>query len=388
MAVFQNTGMAKLKVAFHIRELSKDPQRFDESRTASIPQQTAFLDPGERGDATFRPISQKWLWFAGFVPLEERDKAHTFTYSVVSTIQDEFGNTYPKQTIDLLSVIVRVPHSKYDLVLAADAIYAAWMIVSIAAAEAPLPVNLVLAGIASGLSVTMFALITAAADPPEADLRYRDTVAIVPKPVPKALAAHAYLAPFATFIDVINRILAAHDALTEIHGRLLGARKANDAAGITLQTRSYRDAVEYLVSSAAQLQAATAGVTRIEEIKDLFDVRLTRKQLDRVHRSGVTPAMRRNWSKARLPKNTASLVTAILRDHPLLRWAKGGFTATLASIAPTLMRYAVATREESSSVLDFRPTEATADGRGGAVVLPWKAKPVRNRSRSTRGVAR
>jgi hypothetical protein len=384
-AVFSNQGKVGLKGDFHIHEASKDGDRV--STTTHVPFQHQFLQPGEGSVAVWH-LSQRWTWFlpivAGCFPLEKDGTGHDFTYSVVFTLQDDVGNTYPQQEMAQAKITVFVPHWKFALEVGLIVAVQLWVGASVLAAATPWPVDLFFAAIASAAALVVAALYKGALDPPEPSPRFREAVVVAPKPVPKALTSDSRLVPVATFLGVINRIAAAHTTLTEIQSRLLGARAANDSKGVALQTQSYRDVIDYLLASAAQLQAATAGLTAIENVGELFDVRATRRRLTQLRRRGVTPAMRKAWAKARLPKETASVVAAALDDPMFLRWARKGLAPSVALIAPMLMRYATARQKEAPRILDRSGDDTALRVPKDAIVQTWKPTPARTRARSPR----
>ena len=369
-ATVLNTGMAGLAGDFHLHTVSQnDPGDQHDSGLLNVQGSQAYLIPGQTGTLVVKNVAaEKFIWFSpvGYFPLERQGADHVYTWSIVSHLRDEFGNVYPEQNMALLAVTVRVQNWKFDLILAAMPI----VLVGAALLLLPWPVD----AVGAALIVVATALALAALDPPEPSPRYRQKVRIAPQPVPKELLGNAKLAPFAELVDVVNRIVAAHWALTETHSRLLGAREAGHAEGEALQVDGYRGGIDYLTGAVARLQPAIAAVAAAEGMDGVLRARAFRGLLDSVGER-VSPARRRAWTRAGASQETQAHAAKLLQDPRFRALTKNGVGPLLGLISPALVRYANRRRAEAPAILT-----GSARALAPATVVEWRDVGVRTRA--------
>ncbi|HEY0322976.1 MAG TPA: hypothetical protein VGC66_18620 [Pyrinomonadaceae bacterium] len=348
-AVFRNQSKTlKMRCEMRTRTVEGNNSSFTQ------PADSGFILPGKAIGFRYGPISQKWLWTApvSFIPFGPFNK--TFRYTEVYRLEDELGNKYPDEWESAVAALVTVTVQPWKIALA---VTAAGLLILAAMFMSTGFWPLVLAGMA--MMLVAVGLYLAAQDPPEPNPHYLEPVEIVPPALPQILMEEKEAAPFVPLLEIINSMLGAHDALSEIHSRLLGARQDNNEEGERLQVKGYRATLRYLKRSASQLNDAAASIMQVDN-KAIFDADQISSTLDNWRREGLPPYVIELCTKAGLQNEVIQNLEAAIRERDFIEHAQAGLAPNLALAVVSLTRFATGIQRAAPKILRKRRDRRTS----------------------------
>jgi hypothetical protein len=251
-------------------------------------------------------LDKNWPWtvdgiWAIIGPLRE-----DFQYTLEFSLTDQFDNKYAAVSSLMAPVRVSVPDYKI-----ASAVFAAHQ--AVAAAGSAVASIWWPPAAAVAIAQTAVAAIAwgIAKDPPSPDPQYRHEVAVVPHRLPPAFLRDGRLAGMKTILENQNLILACQVALSQIESRLLGAKLASDAEGVTIQRKSYARVVDQMVRLSNDLPQ-TIGLA--EEAIGLIDSSQLAGTVDQWREGGVPSEVRRNLAQAGMSEPDLGHLDQSIRD--------------------------------------------------------------------------
>jgi hypothetical protein len=126
-----------------------------------------------------------------------------------------------------------------------------------------------------------------AGDPPEPNSRYAAELEVEVPDVGDAFRQFEPLSAMSVVLDAAVRIVTYVDALSEVEGRMLGARAAGDDRGRALQLASYRDLLRLITAQSVRLMHNAPLLARALDMSTI----LVHKSLERRRaREGSTPS--------------------------------------------------------------------------------------------------
>jgi len=262
-------------------------------------------------------VNEQWPWFDPvFFSFDNSSLHKNFSY----TVEWQWaGNTAPPQTSCVIVIRYEVSQAKQDeinkafylLSLAGGEVLAAFFF-----ALSGDPFAAAAAGAAAAASYSAAQLYAVRAnDPPYPDFSYRNPVLPQIPLLPDALteAELPALSPLRSYLELVNRILAATLSLDEIANRMVAAEMDGDDEGLKVQSASKRGAIELLRTSVAALPSV------INEVGERFSITISDADLEgslsRWRASSSAPAeVRQLWASFRLPTEVLELLDRYLRD--------------------------------------------------------------------------
>jgi hypothetical protein len=308
---------------------------------------TGAIDPLAKKSVTFDAVNQTWDWIEDLTWRPKEDLSIIFDYRVEFTVTDFYGNVYPSESV-YLAYTVSVPSAKISWQVAAAASRASALVlyglalacwyVPPAAAALGAEATLVMAAATESHERAM--------DPPEPDPRYLEVVVRRPSRIANVPSEGSRMGSLAKIID---RILANAEAISQIHGRLIGARLARDNNGMRIQKNSY----------IAMLNDWTYCV---KLLRKTFSVRKMKEsyELSPEIQSTFMDGIRNNYQLSKLlePKMGSDNICA--QDHGLYNEKRSDVPMTPGDIISLLMESIVSsmehiikdTQKESFTILD------------------------------------
>jgi hypothetical protein len=289
-------------------------------------QQIPDLVPGGSGPALWTGlVHTPWQWLQPITWIVIGPTLKFFHYTAEFTLEDVAHKvSYTGQTSEGPAIVVIVSSTKQGQADAAFGLNLAG-IVLIAMGIGILTGGVVISGplavleawkwIAAG--ATLIAAATAlglrALDPVQPDFHYREPIRVLVPALPEVLVdLPQELVPLGSALELINRMLAAYDALGQIQGRLLGARIDGDVEGLRLQASAYREAERLLRMAAAHLPGAVAETAQLIAENESFELTKIRDVLSTLQREGLPETVRQEWAKSRLPDDALTSFETIL----------------------------------------------------------------------------
>lgn len=217
---------------------------------------TGLMNLGTKVPLVSAPITKDWAWFVKGAHFPKGPRHKSFVYVVEFTFLDNYGNSYEAVASSEVSVRVSVSDKK----LAAFAVAwgltvtAAGFALAGAAAAATIIGGIAAAPLfatAAGFYAAALIAYVVANDPPEPDERFLERVEVSRLELQGGFEREA--SAIRLLVELIGRVLTADGVLTEIHGRLLGARLADNIEGVQLQTQAYEDVERLLIDGVAVL---------------------------------------------------------------------------------------------------------------------------------------
>ncbi len=309
-------------------------------------------NPNGRIDLNFPPLTQSWTWLIPKVWVFTYNTTKAFNYFVTLNFNDQFGNPYSGINSEPLFVSVWVSDKKFALGMGAQAAAAVALILYfLSLFITSLPGSTALA-VADGLG-------SAALDPPEADPKFRKRVRVVYPKVDDALMKHPKLSSLASVFQLCLRISTGSLLLSQIEGRLIGAREAKNKQGIELQTDHYREVLRTLM-----IDAATLGKTTIEAIdqlekENIEDQPLIRKKVDEWSQKGIPAKDRRQLLKGGASEERIKQASDAARHPSIASEVLKGLSAQLITITSSLIKYASAMLRDSAETLSPKKKDNT-----------------------------
>lgn len=327
-------------------------------------------------NVNFTPeIKQQWEWMLPFVWQIDGPTEKTFDYTVEMTLADSYGNTYQKAVSSRYRVHVKVSDEK--VVLAGGALLnmvaAADLAIAALAAIPWWPVVAVLTGLASlALSIAQ-GLGLGAQDPPVPDSRFREPVQVIYPEIPPALAADSRGAALGSVLILMGRIAAADAALSQIEGRLLGARLARDPQGAQMQRASYQQVVNQMATDSDSL----LGVIGAIPVDNVISPPALANTVTTWQQQGVPSDAHQQLSQAGMSEGAIAQIDQAIRNPTVARQAATGLIPTLGLAAVALGGYVRGVQRRTPAVL------AGTQGGINMTLTPsnWKISENRNQYR-------
>jgi hypothetical protein len=272
------------------------------------------VSPNGQQEVTFAPLKKNWTWLLPYIWVfnfsEPRQK--TFTYAVRIVAADSYGNAYGESVSEPLFIDVSVSDEKKGYADGALAALGVGVVVAIFTFGG----GLVQAqAIANGLG-------DKALDPPEPDPRYRERVKLPPNLTTKGAREERRFRELAQFLTFAQRAVGLLDALGEIHGRMLGARRAGDTKALNLQIDDYVKADQTLQETASKLvQSMRTAVESLQRNPDFaYDALATK--ISALQRRGVSPDVRSQLTEQGCSEEALTLVSRALQDPSVVALAR------------------------------------------------------------------
>jgi hypothetical protein len=279
-----------------------------ESPATAVQSMMLTLTPGEVRAVTFAPITRQWAWLTPHAWIVTGPVLRGFTHDVRFTVSDEFGNVYPETRSGSIIVEVSVPQEKINA-------YTAALGLAISAAIAAgigafWPPALAVAG---ALYVVAESFGAVAQDPAQPDPKFEETVAPEEPDLPAAFMKDAGLSNLRAWLTAASRIAAIQITLSQIEGKILGARQALHNLAESLQTRRYAKYARQMIADSEEMHNAVAGA-----VKDL----LQHADLDQVEakfaewkKKGIPPQDGAILAKE-IPVEILGILIDVLRQNP------------------------------------------------------------------------
>ena len=271
---------------------------------SDVSSQMVSVPRSSRVTTTFPAFTQAWPWFDRALLLPFGALSKLFRYSLNYTLSDEYGNpyrgsSYPSPVRSTSAVLVEVSSAKIIELSAAFtaqlvAIYMAVMAGLLIAGVITASGAGVVAALAAAFAATAQLLAMAALDPPEPDSRFLESVDLVVRMMPKALAETSQLKNVVIALQLTNRILGGIDALSQIEGRLIGARLAKSDEGIRLQTDSYLKIVSQMNDDTTKLLNVKAIAVAEIQAESIVNFESIEKYLMSWQMKGTDPKLRKH----------------------------------------------------------------------------------------------
>jgi hypothetical protein len=346
----------------------------DETATSPLPSQTTAYSisfpvgaMGAGGTAATGPQNFQWPWF-DHVPLGgiSGPTSRNIRYDLSGTIADTFGNKYPvlaasrKYRIDVAQTKQVFVAASIDSYMSATMFAAAAVIAGFAAAAAAASgVGWIAAAVAAAIAAGFLAASayqttlgqgqqSNAADPPSADPEYAQLYPFTNQAGEK-LPETEGLGNLRQFIIACGTVTQIFPAISKTEGRILGARRANDTAGVGRQ-KEYLTRLLQVMSAAAARMASSANAA----IQDIASQPITTGQLTEELATwparGIPGNIQEKWSAAGLSPHEIGIIRNRLAD-PALRGRVVDYRNHIKSLSDHLTSAAVGVQDEAQKFL-------------------------------------
>jgi hypothetical protein len=241
---------------------------------------------------------QSWNWINPVTFQLSGPTAATFTYTATMTLTDGLGNVYPTPSLPVRTVVVAVSAAKIALQgQAAGELKAA--LAAFAAAVGVASGAAVFAALLWGLAIWHKGQ---ADDPPVPDFRYNERVAIEPRrhEFPTE-GVPGWTTALVAVVELLERARAAHEAMTLIYAKILGARADRTIDAWRLQTDDYRAALTRLQASAAEVPNAAAVAAQELRSDHRWSADQMAADLEAWRSGQPVDTARRIWQESGLP---------------------------------------------------------------------------------------
>jgi len=229
-------------------------------------------------DIYFASITQSWPWVSCPSGTLGAPTNKNYSYSVTMALQDTYGNGYDPVTSSSQGWSVTVPPDK-----TANQNNALASFVSGVAATATV-IGAPLGGI---LLAAAAAFCGEAQDPPTPDFDYLTTAKKSTLQSPELLENETQLPATRAFLKSTLESIAIWSALGQTEGKLIAARIAKNAKGVRLQTNTYEEFVEELMTTAAALRSNLAKVRNEVEAEASLAVENVREAIRAFQMYGI-----------------------------------------------------------------------------------------------------
>ncbi|OLE52373.1 MAG: hypothetical protein AUG51_18340 [Acidobacteria bacterium 13_1_20CM_3_53_8] len=327
------------------------------AHTYSVPGgSTIPVGPSAAAPVAFPPINWDWTswpWFDRITLVGIGNVGRTFRYVVNFTASDDYDNSYQALASSQTDVIVYVPLNKNAALLAAFTAQLTAAAALIAAGVSLLVPVVGLAGAAwwfgaasTAETIAQF-LAGVAMDPPEPDSRYMEVVRFTQEPNAKPSAA-AQLPSLTEFLAFAKRIADIPLALSQIEGKLMGARQANDSGGIELQEGSYVKGLQAMISDTESLLKLLPDVQKELSANPLDPQKI--QEVAQSFRKGFTPEVREGLNSAGMPQEDQRKLEEAMKNPDVIKQATdlGG---AIEKMAVALGQLTIQVRDSAASVL-------------------------------------
>lgn len=343
------------------------------------------VSPSSTAEIAISPAIQwtwaAWPWFdrITLMPPAIGAESRMFTYVVHFTASDEYHNPAISLSSRPLSVIVYVSDTKIAVLGSAFAaqVVAAALLAAAAIALATgygLPLAIVLvdaASYAEGAARTLEAL---AMDPPVADPRYMQ---IVPFPQgrdglqkdsgqkqdPKAQGG-ATISNLMAFLRYAQRIAAIPAAMSLMEGKLMGARQAQDQAGVEVQSGSFVKAIQAMVSDTEALVRLLPAIR-----KELSVLPLDTKAMEQANqklRGGIPQELRDGLNKGSLSDENQKMLSEALKNPDVAK-ETSDIDAAIEKMARAIAQVTYHARQDAGTalMLQYKKARSSANDKKG-----------------------
>ncbi len=208
--------------------------------------QSFTADIGQAIPVVFGSETQNWSWIACPSGDTTASPSKTFTWSVLISLQDPWGNGYPVLTAAVIGG-VSVSSDKIAHQGNAHSAFISGTLLVATGYGAPAG-GILLAAAASECK--------AAQDPPGPDFDYNKTATVTPMPLPQSFAEMTALPDTKAFLGSILDFAAIYEALNQTEGKLIAARSNEDREAVELQVKAYRAFEKKLGATAKILQSS------------------------------------------------------------------------------------------------------------------------------------
>lgn len=230
--------------------------------------------PGAVAEHHFAIPAKTFKWMMDGPAYAPSAEAHEKIYDYTATLEftDIYGNNYGPLVIPGPTVTVKVADKKEHYAAAATAAAATAAALAVSAAIAAgtvcgLPAAAALGAAAGVATAVAAAAASKAQDPPEPDPDFMTNVEVVaPALRPVGDPQDPAWEIRNSLGECVMRLIAEDDALTAVHGKLLGARAAQSSEGVERQTAAYRALADTM---AADTPHITDLAMRTQEALDL-----------------------------------------------------------------------------------------------------------------------
>ena len=346
----------------------------DETAMSPLPSQTTAYSisfpvgaMGAGGAAATGPQNFQWPWF-DHVPLGgiSGPTSRNIRYDLSGTIVDTFGNKYPvlaasrTYRIDVAQTKQVFVAASIDSYLSASMFAIMAVVAGIAAAAAAASgVGAIAAAVAAAVSAG-FAAASAyqttlgqgqqnnAADPPSADPDYAQLYPFT-NDAGEKLPETEGLGNLRQFIIACGTVTQIYPAISKTEGRILGARRANDTAGIGRQKEYLTQLLQVMSAAAAQLAPLVNPA-----IQDITNQPITTGQLTEELATwparGIPGNIQEKWRAAGLSPGEIDIIHNRLAD-PVLRGRVVDYRNHIKSLSEYLTSAAVGVQNEAQKFL-------------------------------------
>jgi len=319
--------------------------------TRGVQSVTADIGPNPN-PMQYNSITQNWGWVASPSGIIVAPTSKTFNYVVQMTLQDSWGNGYPPQNSNQLSITVSVPSNKItdaNGCVAADA-------TAVACAVGGAISGIFSFGIGAGIGAacaaaalaTAAALLASAQDPPAPDFIYNAIV----KPIIPSIPASTKLPQTLAFLNLSLQGVSTYDALSATEGKLIAARLDKNVDGINLQTSTYKTLAGQLITSTNNLsESLTAAIAEIKAAvtaNPSLTVDNLRATLRSWQANGIPADVEQGMVSAKLSNANMSTLQTLIQtmDANTLPFLTDSLT-TLANSISTHAQYVAANTEKT-----------------------------------------
>ncbi|HMF55553.1 MAG TPA: hypothetical protein VK619_04275, partial [Pyrinomonadaceae bacterium] len=307
-------------------------------------------------EVAFPPIHwdwNTWPWFDRISLVELGHSGRTFRYVVNFTANDEYDNSYQALASSQMDVIVYVPLNKTAALLAAFTAQLTAAAALIAAGASLLVPVVGLAGAAwwfgaasTAETIAQF-LVGVAMDPPEPDSHYMEVVRFSQEPNAKPSAA-AQVPSLTEFLTLAKRIADIPLSLSQIEGKLMGARQANDSGGIELQTESYVKGLQTMISDTQSLLKLLPDIQKELSANPLDAQKI--QEVAQSLRQGFTPQVREGLNSAGMSQEDQRQLEEAMKNPDVAKQATD-LAGAIERMALALGQLTIQVRDGAASVL-------------------------------------
>ncbi len=296
-----------------------------------------------------------WPWFNQVTLITVGYNSRYISYRVTLTATDDYDNTYTSIS-EPCHVFVRISDIKQAALFAglmAQNVAAAAVIAAIAC----LPVagyGWVAAtwwfGVAATAETVAQFAVSQALDPPELDSAYMDRV---PLPQDKGKPSTDGQVPsLADILAYANRIMQLPLLLSQIQGKLMGARQAGDKAGMELQQGTYVKGLQAMISDADAMMKLLPNFHKDlpGKIQEIDKLQTAAQSLAK----GLTPDAVMGLDKAGLSKEPRIRLEQAITDPSVLK-AGLDLSAAVDGVASAIAKLTILVREETAEVFEPKP---------------------------------
>ena len=292
------------------------------TQNSVTPLQTLNLGPvglGINVSVAFPLITQTWQWLDDVTFLLTAPTTENFGYTMQLQGQDPWDNQY-QATSQTFSVTVSVSESKRNDDTAAQGAAANAAGLATAAAFLAFLQPEIAAGLfaaAAAAYATAQAFATSAKDPPQPDPNYRVPVEKEVVQIPSQLSGSPLLDALADFYRQIFEITSAHEALSTVRGRMLGALRANARDALDQHVIRYGELIINMQQAALSLAIATARAVQVAQTDPSLEPQKIATDLAQLKRSGIPEQAKAAWAAIDLTQQSLLAIESIIKRSPI-----------------------------------------------------------------------